>query len=110
MLLRHLLEEVGVGRDGDEDLLVDQREESMRPRLEQHGHRRVVGKLEDGALDALGAALGLLHTEDVLVEELLQLLVGEVDQELLEAVAREALETEDVEQPWLGLGLGLGLG
>ena len=62
------------------------------------GDRCVVGELEERALDALGAALGFLHAEDVLVEELLELLVGEVDQELLEAVAREALEAEDVEE------------
>ncbi len=40
----------------------------------------------------------LLPLEDVLVEVLLQLLVGEVDAELLEVVERKALEAVDVKQ------------
>ena len=43
--------------------------------------------------------LGLLCTEDESEEELLELLVGKVDRELLEGIVRaEELEAEDVEQ------------
>lgn len=41
----------------------------------------------------------LLQFEDVLVEVVLQALVGEVDAELLEAVVLVVLEPEDVEHP-----------
>ena len=44
----------------------------------------------------------LLGGEDVRVEGGVQLLVGEVDQQLLEAVGREGLEAEDVEDAWRG--------
>ena len=48
-------------------------------------------------VDPLGLVQLLLHLEDVEVEVLLQLLVGEVDQQLLEAIVLEDLEAEDVE-------------
>ena len=50
-------------------------------------------------VDGLQVVLLLLHLEDVLHEELLQVLVGVVDAELLEAVRVEVLEAEDVEDP-----------
>ena len=46
--------------------------------------------------DVLVVVLLLLQLEDVLHEELLQVLVGEVDAELLEGVRAEVLEAEDV--------------
>ena len=42
--------------------------------------------------------LELVDLEDDLVEEVLQLLIGVVDEQLLEAVGFELLETEHVEQ------------
>ena len=48
-------------------------------------------------VDPLGLVQLLLHLEDVEVEVLLQLLVGEVDQQLLEAIVLKDLEAEDVE-------------
>ena len=50
-------------------------------------------------VDGLEVVLLLLHLEDVLHEELLQVLVGVVDAELLEAVRVKVLEAEDVEDP-----------
>jgi hypothetical protein len=38
-----------------------------------------------------------LHLEDVVVEEILQLFVGQIDQQLLEAVKLERLETENIQ-------------
>ena len=71
----------------DRDLAVDQLED-----LE------VV--LEGGVVhgDALELELGLHARHRLVDEELLQPLVGEVDQQLLEAVDREVLHPEDVEQ------------
>ena len=48
-------------------------------------------------VEPLGLVQLLLHLEDVEVEVLLQLLVGEVDQQLLEAIVLKDLEAEDVE-------------
>lgn len=47
------------------------------------------------------------YFEDVLVEMLLQALVGEVDAQLLEAVLLEALEPVDVQNPYRALHLRL---
>lgn len=60
----------------------------------RHAPVLVVGELDEVPLDALAAVLLLLHLEDELVELLLQLLVGVVDQELLEVVVLERLEPE----------------
>ena len=50
-------------------------------------------------VDALLVVLLLLHLEDVRHEELLQVLVGVVDAELLEAVRVKVLKAKDVEDP-----------
>jgi hypothetical protein len=44
----------------------------------------------------------LLHLEHVVVEELLQALVGKIDTELLEAVVFENLETENIKCAYRG--------
>ena len=51
----------------------------------------VVGEVDVLPADLLLAVLGLLQPEDVLVEEVLQRLVGVVDAQLLEAVHLEIL-------------------
>ena len=61
--------------------------------------RLVVGEVDELPRHALGAVDLGLRLEHAPEEELLQLLVGVVDAQLLEAVVREALEPEDVEQP-----------
>ena len=48
-------------------------------------------------VDALLVVLLLLHLEDVRHEELLKVLIGVVDAELLEAVDLESLEAVDVQ-------------
>ena len=64
------------------------------------GVRRKTGELERGGeRDALCLVEMLLRLEHALQEELLQLLVGRVDEQLLERVAVEDLEAEGVEQP-----------
>ena len=64
-------------------------------------------------LDAVILVRKLLGLEDRTQEKVLELLVGEIDAELLEAVHLEYLEAKDIEQPdearpgavhaWLGL-------
>ena len=46
----------------------------------------VVGVGDGGPLDLLLGVLGLLQLEDVLVEEVVQVLVGIVDAQLLKAI------------------------
>lgn len=48
--------------------------------------RQIHAEVDEGPLDTLALVLLLLEHEHVMVEELLQLLVGEVDAELLEPV------------------------
>ena len=55
-------------------------------------------------VDALLVVLLLLHLEDVRHKELLKVLVGVVDAELLEAVRVKVLEAKDVEDPNRALG------
>ena len=61
-------------------------------------------------VDALFLVLCDDRLEDSLGEHALQLLVCEVDEELLERVARESLEAENIEQTdgplWGGQGYG----
>ena len=64
------------------------RVEGPRPHLldEVDAGLQVHAKVDELPLDALLLVLLLLQHEHVVVEELLQLLIGEVDAELLEAV------------------------
>ena len=50
------------------------------------------------AVNALLGVLGELHGEDVVVEEELKLLVGEVDAQLLQAVDIKVLKAKDVQE------------
>ena len=50
---------------------------------------QVHAEVDEGPDDPFSLVLLLLHNEHVVVEELLQLLVGEVDAKLLEAVELE---------------------
>ena len=72
-------------------LLVEQVEDAQRL-LDEVQHVLVVHERDVRPVDGLALVLGLLHLEHVLVEVLLQLLIGQVDAELLEVVLPEALE------------------
>lgn len=64
------------------------------------GRHLVVHKLDVRPVDLLTLVLCLLHLEYVLVEVLLQLLVGQIYAELLEVVLLELLEAcRQPEQP-----------
>ena len=105
LISRHLLKQVVVRSIGHEHLLVDQGEQALGLGFQELGDRGVISKVERGARHALRLALRLLHAEDELVEEVLQLLVGEVDEELLERVVLEGLEAEDVQEADRALGV-----
>ena len=78
-------------------LRVEQAEDAERRLLDELDAGLVVGIVDaDAAYALLGVDL-LLHLEDELEEELVQLLVGEVDAQLLEGVDLEDLEAKDVE-------------
>ena len=65
----------------------------------------IVDELDVMPVDCLVVILLLLHLEDVLDEELLQILVGVVDAELLERVRSKVFEPEDVKHTDGGLVL-----
>ena len=65
----------------------------------------IVDELDVVPVDRLVVVLLLLHLEDVLDEELLQILVGVVDAELLERVRSKVFEAEDVKHTDGGLVL-----
>mmetsp|Transcript_39366 Transcript_39366/g.130310 ORF Transcript_39366/g.130310 Transcript_39366/m.130310 type:complete len:332 (-) Transcript_39366:717-1712(-) len=79
-------------------LLVQQGEHSVRQVLDGGHDRAVVGHLDGRPLDLLRLVVRLLVVEDGVEEEALQLLVGQVDEQLLERVGAEDLEAEDVEE------------
>lgn len=54
-------------------------------------------KIDELPLDVLLPVLFLLQHKHVVVEELLELLIGEVDAQLLEGVHHKDLKTSDVE-------------
>ena len=68
------------------------------PALDELEAISIVAPLYAHVREALGGVLELVDLEDDLVEEVLQLLVGVVDEQLLEAVGLELLEAEHVEQ------------
>ena len=88
---------------GEFGLLVDERHEVERPKGNEIERLLIVYKLDVMPIDCLVVVLLLLHLENVLDEELLQVLVGVVDAELLERVGSEVFEAEDVENADGGL-------
>ena len=66
----------------------------MRGKVAVKAEERVVAELLP-----VGGALRLLASEYGVEEEALELLVGQVDHQLLEAIGLEDLKAEDVEEP-----------
>ena len=77
--------------------LVEQGDDAGVLLLDQVQHVLVVDELDVGPVDGLALVLLLLLFEHVLVEVLLELLVGEVDAKLLKGIRLERLESVDVE-------------
>ena len=86
-----------VGRPRHGNLVLQDREEPMGDALKEVQTALVVLERDAAPVDILRLVLPLLLLEQVAGEELLQLLVGKVDAELLEAVGFEALEPENVQ-------------
>mmetsp|Transcript_49856 Transcript_49856/g.106023 ORF Transcript_49856/g.106023 Transcript_49856/m.106023 type:complete len:479 (-) Transcript_49856:2004-3440(-) len=78
-------------------LLVQQRQDACVLPVDEVEHVLVVREGDELPQYALSLVLVLLELEDVLVELLLQGLVGVVDADLLEVVHLEGLEAEDVQ-------------
>ena len=76
---------------------VKQRYDSVRTQLDHVEHVLIIDEFDVRPIDTFSFVLFLLHLEDVLIEMLLKLLVGEVDAELLKRIHGEALKTVDIE-------------
>ena len=99
VLLVELLQQGLVRPLREPALLVNKRDYVERFLREQIQNLLVVRKQNVLPVDSLARVLGLLQLEDVLDEELLQILVGVVDADLLETVQTESLEPEYVQHP-----------
>ena len=77
---------------GEAALLIQEVQDAQGLLLDQIQHILVVHECDVGPVDLLALVLGLLHLEHVLIEVLLQLLIGQVDAELLEIVLLERLK------------------
>ena len=95
----HRVAKVLVGRAGLLARLVEQPKHARRRLLDEVDAALVVLVLDLRPRDALRLVQRLLALEDEAQEELLQLLVGKVDAELLKRVDEERLEAVDVQQP-----------
>mmetsp|Transcript_25602 Transcript_25602/g.82644 ORF Transcript_25602/g.82644 Transcript_25602/m.82644 type:complete len:204 (-) Transcript_25602:785-1396(-) len=107
---QHALGEVVVGLVGEPADLVEKVQHAGRLATllerQQRDGARVVGPGDGAARDALGGVELLLGGEDVLVEGGLQLLVGKVDEQLLEAISGERFKPKDVKDPDKAVGRG----
>ena len=102
-LLRKLL----VGGRGEHARLVEEGDDARVLLLDQVQDVLVVHELDVGPIDGLALVLFLFLLEHVLVEVLLELLVGEVDAKLLKGVRLERLKAVDVEDADEGVALGI---
>ena len=98
MGVMQLLGEGGVRGIREHSLLVEDREDTHGLLLDQvDGVLQIETVVDEAPFDLLVLVLLLFEGEHVVVEELLQLLVGVVDAQLLERVVLEDLETGNVE-------------
>ena len=95
-LFVHFIDPALVGAFGDAALFVQQVEHAQRL-LDQVDTRLIVVVVDEGPVELLAHVLLLFQLENVLIELLLQLLVGVVDAELFETVDLERFEAVDVQ-------------
>ena len=100
MLVHHLLQVGLVSGFGDDTLFLQHGQDAHLLLNQLNGGQQVHAKIDKGPLDTLLLVLFLLLDEHVVVEELLETLVGVVDQKLLQHVELENLETGDVEHTY----------
>merc|ERR1712168_371427 len=97
MLAHHLLQVGLVSGLGDDALFLQHGQDAHLLLNQLDGDDQVHTEVDKGPLDTLTLGLFLLLNEHVVVEELLETLVGVVDQKLLQDVKLENLETGDVQ-------------
>ena len=88
-----LVDKVGRRRAREAARLVERVDHAAGPLLHEIQHVLVVDELDVAPVDPLSHVLGLFLLENMRVEVLLELLVGEIDAELLKVVDGELLET-----------------
>merc|ERR1712142_458726 len=97
MLAHHLLQVGLVSGLGDDTLFLQHGQDTHLLLDQLDGDDQVHTKIDEGPLDTFSLVLFLLLDEHVVVEELLETLVGVVDQKLLQHVELENLETSNVQ-------------
>merc|ERR1712002_669543 len=97
MLVHHLLQVGHVSGLGNDTLFLQHGQDAHFLLNQLDGLNQVHTKVDESPLDALGLVLFLLLDEHVVVEELLQTLICVVNEELLQDVEVENLETGDVQ-------------
>jgi hypothetical protein len=86
---------VGLGHDA---LLVEENKDTVGTLVDEiDGGLRVKTEIDEGPVDLFLQVLLLFELEHVVIEELLQLFVGVIDANLLEAVLLEDFETSNIE-------------
>merc|ERR1712131_323592 len=97
VLAHHLLQVGLVGGLGDDALFLQHGQDAHLLLNQLDGDDQVHTEVDESPLDTLGLVLFLLLDEHVVVEELLETLVGVVDQKLLQHVELENLEAGNVQ-------------
>merc|ERR1719391_960587 len=97
VLAHHLLQIGLVSGLGDDALFLQHGQDAHLLLNQLNGDNQVHTKVDEGPLDTLTLVLFLLLNEHVVVEELLETLVGVVDQKLLQDIELEDLKASDVQ-------------
>ena len=99
MLLHDFVSKSHIGSFWKHALLFENGHDTQGFFNQPQGDGQIHAKIDSGPFDTLFFVLLLLQDKHVVVEELLQLLVGVVDAQLLEGVELENFETGNIEQP-----------
>ena len=102
-----LLDESLICSLGDHALLIKNAKEAIWLFLNQVQDSLVILELHVSPLNLFLGIFLLLHLEDVAVEELLDLLVGIIDAELLETVLLKVLKSKDIQQANEAISIGI---
>merc|ERR1719516_486608 len=97
MLAHHLLQVGLVSGLGDDSLFLKHGQDTHLLLNQLDGDDQVHTEIDKGPLDTFSLVLFLLLDEHVVIEELLETLVGVVDQKLLQHVELENLKTSNVQ-------------
>merc|ERR1712131_445099 len=97
VLAHHLLQVGLVSGLGDDALFLKHGQDAHLLLNQLNGDDQIHTKVDEGPLDALALVLFLLLNKHVVVEELLETLVGVADQKLLQHIELENLETGNVQ-------------